>query len=219
MQPDDPAIDVSTRMQALTREYSRYSRSAGGLSAVAGGVACLASFLAGALLPVTPALSYTLIAMPLLWLVVKQWLAHRLYQRLGHVEELASPSERGYQWLFVGFTALVSLVILGSVLSRVTPFGEQAWSLGQTGYVAVMLALPVIVWRWLRTPLEFIVGVFLFCQAALAFAGRSYGFGLGTVVFPIASVALIAVGLRDHRRFLRLQAELRGLITSRGMRE
>ncbi|MDZ4813170.1 MAG: hypothetical protein SGI99_11225 [Pseudomonadota bacterium] len=96
MQPNDPPIDPTTRMEVLTREYSRFSRSAGGLSAVAGGVACIASYLLGALLPVTPGLRLVLVAMPLLWLVGKRWLAHRYYQRFGHVEELATPTERRY---------------------------------------------------------------------------------------------------------------------------
>jgi len=215
MQPSDPAIDRSTRMQALTREYSRYSRSAGGLSAVAGGAACLAAYLAGALLPVTPVVRVVLIAIPLLWLVGKQWLAHGYYQRFGHVEELVTPTERRYQWFFIGFTALISLLVAGAVLSRLAPLGEQPWDLRVAGYLAVVVALPVVVWRWLRTPLEFIVGVFLLCEAALAFTGRAYGFSLGTVMFPIAAAALIVMGLRDHRRFLQLQVELRSLIAAR----
>jgi len=83
------------------------------------------------------------------------------------------------------------------------------------GYLAVVLVLLLVVWHWLRRPLEFIVGVFLLCQAALAFGGRSYGFSLGSAIFPIASIALIAAGLRDHHRFLRLQAELRSIIAAR----
>ncbi|KAG1166234.1 hypothetical protein G6F35_018308 [Rhizopus arrhizus] len=75
--------------------------------------------------------------------------------------------------------------------------------------------LPWVVWRWLRTPLEFIVGVFLMCQAALAFTGQTYGFGPSTAVFPLASIALIVVGWRDHQRFLRLQAEMRMFMAGR----
>lgn len=219
MQLNDWTSDLGGRMQALTHEYSRYSRSAGGLSAVAGGVACLASYFAGALLPPTAMLQILLIAIPLLWLAAKQWLVHGFYQRLGHVEELATPSGRRYHLFFVGFTALVSLLVVGGVLSRFALVGDRPLDLRTIGYCAVVASLPMIVWRWLRTPLEFIVGVFLLCQAALAFAGRSYGFGLGTAVFPIASVALILTGLRDHRRFLQLQAEMRGIFATRAASE
>jgi hypothetical protein len=212
MQPDVQAIDATERIQALTREYSRYSRSAGGLSAVAGGLACLISYVAGATLPMTPYLRVALIGLPLLWLVGKAWLATRYYQSFGRVQELTTPTERRFQYFFVGFTALVSLVIVAAALSRFAPLGERPWNPQVAGYVFVTALLPFVVWRWLRTPLEFIVGVFLLCQAALVFAGRSYGFGMGTAVFPIVSLSLIAAGLRDHQRFLRLREELRAII-------
>jgi hypothetical protein len=212
MQSDVPAIDATERIQALTREYSRYSRSAGGLSAVAGGVACLISYVAGATLPMTPFLRIALVGLPVLWLIGKVWLATRYYQSFGRVQELMTPIERRFQHFFVGFTALVSLVIVATALSRFAPLGARPWNSQVAGYVAVIALLPFVVWRWLRTPLEFIVGVFLLCQAALVFAGRSYGFGMGTAVFPIVSISLIAAGLRDHRRFLQLRAELRAIM-------
>lgn len=208
-------IDPSSRLQALTREYSRYSRSAGGLSAMAGGIACLASFLAGALLPTTLALRIALIAVPVLWIAGKQWLARRYYQRLGQVEEQVTPVERNFQRFFIAFTALVSVLVIGSVLTRLVPMGERAWDLRAIGYLVVVALLPWVVWRWLRTPLEFIVGVFLLCQAALAFTGQAYGFGPSTAVFPLASIALIVVGWRDHQRFQRLQVEMRAFMAAR----
>jgi hypothetical protein len=79
----------------------------------------------------------------------------------------------------------------------------------------VVALLPLIVWRWLRTPLEFIVGVFLLCQAAVAFTGQTYAFGPTTVVFPLAAIALVVVGWRDHRRFIRLQTEMRAFVAAR----
>ncbi|HEL2980153.1 TPA: hypothetical protein UMB92_003028 [Stenotrophomonas maltophilia] len=208
-------IDPSSRLQALTREYSRYSRSAGGLSAMAGGMACLASFLAGALLPTTLGLRVVLIAMPVLWIVGKQWLAHRYYQRLGQVEEQVTSTERNFQRFFIAFTALVSVLVTGSVLIQLAPMGELPWDLRAIGYLAVVVLLPWVVWRWLRTPLEFIVGVFLLCQAALAFTGQTYGFDPSTAVFPMASIALIVVGWRDHQRFQRLQVEMRAFMAGR----
>lgn len=217
MQTSDVA-DPS-RMQALTREYSRYSRSAGGLSAVLGGMACLASYLAGALLPLTLELRIVLVAMPLLWLVVKQRLAHNYYQRFGQVEELTTSTERRYRYVFAGFTALVSLLIIGSMLWRLAPLGDHPWDLRIAGYMVAVAALPLVVWCWLRTPLEFIVGVFLVCQAALALSGRAYGFSVETAVFPIAAVALIVAGVREHARFVRLRAELASIVALRRVPE
>ena len=107
------------------------------------------------------------------------------------------------------------MLVIGSVLTRLAPMGELPWDLRAIGYLAVVALLPWVVWRWLRTPLEFIVGVFLLCQAALAFTGQAYGFGPSTAVFPLASIALIVVGWRDHQRFHRLQVEMRAFMAAR----
>jgi predicted membrane metal-binding protein len=69
------------------------------------------------------------------------------------------------------------------------------------GYLAVVVAMPVLAWLWLRTPLEFVTGIFLMCQAALAFNGSPYPLLSVAIVFPFAAVALIVAGVRDHRRF------------------
>ncbi len=109
---------------------------------MAGGIACLASFLAGALLPTTLALRILLIAVPVLWIVGKQWMARRYYQRLGQVEEQVTPVERNFQRFFIAFTALVSVLVIGSVLTRLVPMGERAWDLRAIGYLVVVALLP-----------------------------------------------------------------------------
>src|SRR3546814_11843086 len=60
-----------SRLAENTSRYARYSRSAGGLSLVIGGVLCLAAFVIGATVELTPAWRYTLVAAPLLWLASK----------------------------------------------------------------------------------------------------------------------------------------------------
>ena len=40
-------------------------------------------------------------------------------------------------------------------------------------------------------------------------------FGASTVVFPLASIALIVAGWRDHQRFQRLQVEMRAFMAAR----
>lgn len=207
--------DPYSRFQEMTREYSRYSRSAGGMAAIIGGIVCLASFLAGALLPAAMELRVVLIGMPMIWLAAKQWLVQRYYQRFGQVEEQVTPTERNFQRVFIAFTAVVSALIVGFVLTRLQPVGNLPWDLRATGYLMVVAVLPLIVWRWLRTPLEFIVGVFLLCQAAVAFTGQTYAFGPTTVMFPLAAIALVVVGWRDHQRFLRLQTEMRAFVATR----
>lgn len=203
------------RLHVLTREYSRYSGSAGGLAAVVGGGLCMTAYLAGGLLPMSTALRMALIAIPVLWLVLKQAMARHYYQRLGQVEQLVAPEERRIRVTLAGLTGVISAVVAAGLLTGQTPFGTVTWDLHTAGYVTVVLSLPVIAWYWLRSPLELAVGAFLFCQAALAFTGRSYPLWSIAVIFPVAAVLLIAGGVREHRKFLVLRAEIQALVRSR----
>ncbi len=213
--PDHPMLGPHDRLQELTREYSRYSRSAGGMAAVAGGVLCLAGYLAGGLLEMSLGLQVALIAMPVFWLVLKQGMAHYYYQWLGQVEEFTSPGERRTRLAITALVALISVVVVATFLLGAAPIGNASWDLRTAGYVSMLAGMPVIAWYWLRNPLELTVGVFLFCQAALAFAGQSYPLWSSAIVFPFAAVLLIATGFGDHRRFLAIRAEIRALVLAR----
>lgn len=207
-------------LESLTRDYARYSRSAGGLASVLGGVFCLLSYLLGGLLPLTPVLRVALVALPFVWLLAKQGMVHRYYQRFGHVEEQESAAERRTHRLCLGVTLAVAVLLTVSALSRDMPPAS-----GVVGYLALVWLLALAGWRWLRSPLDFFVGAFLFCQAALLCVGRAYPV-IGTVaahdappmallalLFPLAALLMIARGVVDHRRFHGLRerlARLRG---------
>lgn len=202
-------------VESLTRRYARYSRSAGGLGSVLGGVLCLVSYLAGALLPLTPALRMVLVAIPVVWLLGKAWLAHRYYQRLGHVEEQEELSQARVHRLAIATTLLVAIACTWKLLGEGWPPTP-----GTLGYLVLLWLLPLATWRWLRSPLDFIVGTFLFCQAALACAGRVYPLvgtthstqaalmSIVTLEFPLAALAMIVAGIVQHRRFRQLHAQL-----------
>lgn len=212
-----------SQMEELTRRYARYSRSAGGMSSVLGGVLCLIAYFAGPLLPSTPLTKAVLIAIPAVWLLAKGWLTRGYYQRLGHVEQQETRQERGLQRLFLGVVVLVALVItagFGVILK------QQAWSslpVGMWGYLALLWLLVLATWRWLRSPFDFIIGVFLFCQAALVSVGRHYPLigtththeamlmSLVALMFPVAALAMIANGVAEHRQFRVLRQQLEQL--------
>lgn len=202
-------------LESLTRDYARYSRSAGGLASVLGGVSCLLAYLLGGLLPSTPVLRIVLVALPVAWLLARQGMAHRYYQRFGHVEEQERAAERRTHRSCIGVTLIVAVLVTVSALSH----GAHP-SLGTVGYLALVWLLVLACWRWLRSPLDFIVGVFLFCQASLLCVGRSYPV-MGTVaatanppmallalLFPLVALLMIARGVADHRHFLQLRERL-----------
>ncbi|HEX5314685.1 MAG TPA: hypothetical protein VFX38_07275 [Gammaproteobacteria bacterium] len=216
---NDAALERLREWEGLTRDYARFSRSAGGLGSALGGVLTLVSYFAGALLPSDSAARLGLIAIPFVWLLVRGALARRYYQRFGHVEEQESTAQRRTHRFCVAVTLLVAAGITAVTAGEVTT-KTGADLAGLIGYLALIWFLVLATWRWLRSPLDFIVGVFLFCQAALICVGRSYPLiwlthtreallmSLIAAMFPLAALAMIAAGIGDHRRFLRLRTRL-----------
>ncbi len=217
------STNVETRMhelESLTRSYARYSRSAGGVGSVLGGLLCLIAYAGAPLLPMTALTRLLLMAIPAVWLLAKGWMVRSYYQRFGHVEEQESVLELRMHRLYVAVTLLVAMAI---TITAGMAASARGWSLptGGVGYLALVWLLVLAAWRWLRTPLDFIIGVFLFCQAALVSTGRFYPL-IGTahtqeaalmsllaLMFPLLALVMIAVGIAEHRQFrgLRLRLE------------
>ena len=87
-QTDSLFLERLDRLEGLTRAYARFSRSAGGLGTLMGGVFCLVVYFTGALLPLTIATRTALALCPLVWIAVKEWLRTGLYQAQGRVLEV-----------------------------------------------------------------------------------------------------------------------------------
>lgn len=208
-------LESLTQLQQLTSQYARYRHSAGGLASVAGGVLCLVSYLSGALLSASTTRQTLLLLVPPAWLFGKQWMASRYYQHFGRVEERPTPETRRIRLFFVSFVALISLIVSAVNLGEREPFGSQAWDLGLLAYQFLVLALPLIAWFCLRNPIDFAVGVFLVCQAALASRGDSYALWSSALIFPAAAMLMIVAGIRDHRQFHLVEMQIRQLMQSR----
>jgi hypothetical protein len=190
--------DRLAELESVTREYARFSRSAGGLGSVLGGLLCLASYAAGGLLGTSGPVRVALIATPLVWIVCKELIRRHYYQHLGAAAEQENRRERNGRVMTTAVTALISIVVAIPVLTR------EERVMNAAGYLAVVAAMPVVAWLWLRTPLEFVTGTFLMCQAAVAFNGTAYPLLSVAIVFPFAAAGLIVAGVRDHLRFRRV---------------
>jgi hypothetical protein len=202
--PTDSLSERLVRLATLTRTYSRYSRSAGGLGTLLGGVFCLLSYFGGALLPLTPFLRVILALLPLVWIAAKESLRLGLYQAQGGVREELDRSQQRWHLGLTVFLAIGSVLIIGCVLFyRHAALPYVAWI-----YLAYVVALPVLTWYFLWSIPECAVGGFLLCQAAVAAAGLTYpliGFQLWA---PVMAVFAILVGWREHRAFRTLRREL-----------
>lgn len=222
----DEGLPVANEMQgrlqeleSLTRAYARYSRSAGGLASVLGGLFCLVSYSAGALAPLAMPWRMVLVAMPGVWLLCKWWLTRRYYQRFGHVEEQETRTQRWFYWCRLVVTLVIVVLVTRAILADTWPHLPP----GVIAYVVLLWLLPIAVWRWLPSPLDYVVGVFLFCQAAFVCIGRAYPLvglahdrdaallSLAALEFPLAALAMIVAGVIQHRRFIVLEHSLRKL--------
>lgn len=196
------------RLAELTRRYARYSHSAGGLASVVGGCLALAAYVIGALAPPDGVAGrVALAAAPFAWIGAKEALQRLYYQPLGRVQERRTDSERRWHLGFTLFTAAVSVAIVGFIVFRLLSRGLPTGVASMLGYLAMVAVLPVLVWFFMRTPLEFIVGTFLVCQAALMLGGTSYGLGEQPQA-PLAAVVLVGLGVKQHLDFRRLRREL-----------
>jgi hypothetical protein len=200
-------------VQNLTREYASYSQHRSGLGNVLGGVAGLLAYLVGLLYGPGATTAVVTGVVTLSWLIGKEVIRRRVYQAYGAARAHWSAADRRFQLGLCLFLGAISLwvIVVQVQAGRLTE--PRFWP-----YILIVALIPLIAWRFLRTTSEFIVGVFLLAASAVTSAGSAYTFG-GTalrpdnallfVFVPIAAIALIVVGLAEHRRFRTLRDQLR----------
>lgn len=209
------ATDDAT-LAGLTRRYARFSRSAGGLASALGGLLALVAYFVGAFAPPDALWGRIGLALtPLVWIAAKELLRTHYYQSFGRVTEVRTVAERRWH---IGFTIAIGAIMVGvagfviaGLLAGTRRLDEDPWIIG---YLVFVLATPVLIWYFMQTPLEIIVGVFLMAQAALALVGVHYSLGQQPQA-PIAGLAMIVIGVRQHLEFRGLQSDLRHLRGSR----
>jgi hypothetical protein len=193
-----------TRLANATARYAAYSRSAGGLGLVVGGVLCFLTFLVGAAVELTPWLRGLLACAPLAWLATKEAVRRWHYQRAGRVLQRLDRRQWRNHLVMVAYLLLVAGLVLYGVISEA---GAAAWQWPVVGYVVLVAALPLAAARWFWSTGDFLVGVLLFCQAAVVLVGLNYPWYWVPLSALFAAIAIRA-GWREHRAFAGLEAEL-----------
>ena len=204
MTNDHAITPVLDRLADVTGRYARYSRSAGGLSSVIGGILCLGVFVTAIFAPLGAGLRATLASAPLLWLAAKEALRRFYYQRSGLVaERLTEKQRRWHRWMTIYLSAVAALIV-GGLLARV---GREALAGPILGYLTIVAAMPLVAWRWFWSITDFLIGVLLMCQAAVLLAGRHYPVPFLFIAVSFSAIA-IAGGMREHRDYLTLRRQL-----------
>jgi hypothetical protein len=198
-------LDDLDQLAARAQRYARYSRSAGGLSSVIGGILLFASFLANAYIELGPADRVVLALAPVLWLLAKEVLRVGYYQRDGRALQAPTAKERReHRWMVI-YLAVVAVLVLGVLGYTALEVGRMPGP-DMLGYALIVAALPLVAWRWFWSVSDFLVGVLLMCQSAVVIGGGNYPAIWLIYVGACAAIAAF-YGLREHREYLALRAE------------
>jgi hypothetical protein len=197
-----PAPNTIADLQQLTQEYAGFARSRAGLGNVLGGVVGLIVFGAVWRFGSNLVTAILAVGLTLVWLVGREVLRQRLYRRFGQARELWTGSQRrAHRFLAIILTAALLgfavVIIAGGWLAK--PVG---WP-----YLIFCLVTPFIVWRSLFTIPEMILGFDLLFVSAIIASGHTPNL-LGLLAGPAYALALIPLGLQEHRQFHALERRL-----------
>ena len=196
------------RLQQLTERYASYTRSAGGLSTLLGSVLCLVMFTLGLTVALDQTARNLLTLLPLLWLLAKELLRRYYYQRAGAVGERISTSQNRQHLGATLFTALICALIIGAGIVKFGIDGLLSLPAPRQAYFLIALLMPIVVWRWLWSSSDYVIGVLLLCQAAVIVAGSHYKADWLGLYIVVMSLIYLYVGWKEHREYLQLRAEL-----------
>jgi len=213
-----PSLKELPELENLTREYAQFSKNAVGLGHVLGGGLLFLSVYLLHHIQLGILGRLLLGAAPFAWIFGKDWLREHYYQFSGRVTQRRKVWESVLQALLTGVMAFISLTATGFVIY--TLLKSFSWWLVPSSlvYVALLLAMPFVVWRYLRAPYEFVVGVALFALSAILLSGSPLagtpraavvrGF---TVLAEVVALVMVLVGFVEHMEFLKLRRKMRAL--------
>lgn len=214
----EPSPKGLKELKILTQQYGRFSKDAVGLGHVLGGGLLFLSVYLVHHIQLGVIGRLLLGAAPFGWIFAKEWLRKNYYQFSGRVIQRRRVWEKPLQALLAGVMALIGLAATGFVISSLLEGFSLRLLLTSLVYVALLLAIPFIVWRYLRAPYEFVVGVALFLFSAILLSGSPL---TGTprailvrgfmALAEIVALVMVPVGLVEHAKFLKLRRKMRGL--------
>ncbi len=195
--------DGIAELQQLTREYASFSRSRAGLGNVLGGVVGLVIFGVIWLFGGNRVTAALTIVLTLLWLVGKEVIRRRFYQGFGAARETWSgAARRTHRLNLLLLTPLLLAFAVWIVAAGWLSKPAVAWP-----YLIFCLATPLIMWRYLYTLNEMMIGFGLLFMCAVTASGHTPAL-LGLAIVPAYAAAMIPLGLSEHRQFRALETRL-----------
>lgn len=204
--------DIS-EVQRLAEEYASYSVSKSGLGNVLGGIVGIIIYVINGLWGRGLLTTIVTLLLTLIWLVGKELIRRFLYRSFGEAHESWSEARRRYQFSVALFSVLAAIGLwIWFILAYI--------HLGSIPLVGLLLGLaiaastPWIIWRYLRTSDELMVGTFLLLCCAIVSLGAVLGqtglAGWATSAWvPLYALIMLSKGVEEHRRFHQLARQLR----------
>jgi hypothetical protein len=216
-----PSFKELSELEKLTRAYGKFSYDAVGLGHVlGGGLTFLSAYLLAPSRHIHLGVFSRLLlgAGPYAWIFGKEWLREHYYQFSGRVQQPRRWGEGVLLAILTGLTALCVLTATGFAIYRLMQGFTWGLALTSLAYVTLLLPMPFMVWRYLRAPYEFVVGVSLLMLSAIYLSGTPFASGwrmaiaynFGLLALPVALV-MVWVGLDEHMEFLKLRRKMRAM--------
>jgi hypothetical protein len=210
-----PSFERLSRLKDVTREYARFSRDAVGLGHVLGGLLVFLSVYLVEHVRLGIPGRLLLGVGPFCWVFAKEWLQQHYYQFEGTVSQRRKRWEDVVLLVFTGLLMLANTIVAGMLLRGLAHAASWRQVVSSVVCIAMLMALPVVVWRHLRAPYEFVVGVFLFTLSTILLSGvplpardnAFYQIGEGSAV--LVAFVMLCTGLVDHEKFVRLRRKMR----------
>jgi hypothetical protein len=196
------------RLQTLTREYAKFSKSAAGWGSIIGGTIGLALY---AIIQYTdpPGWARVLCGFaPILWLIAKQFAQTRYYQRLGAVREQGTMPvwlERVIQGMVIG----TMLCILGASIVAwiVKPDSILSIPLPQRIVAVVVLLYGIYAARQINSVQELLAAMQMWVATLYILAGQPAN-PSSIWALPAYSSLLLIMGIGEHLQYKTVEGQL-----------
>jgi hypothetical protein len=203
-------VEADTEIEELEAGYGRFASNAGGVTNVAAGGLILAAYFLATMIDVLGAWTRALLGLtPFAWVAVKELLRKQYARRHGASNEWIEGSHRRWHRLFTSITALIGAMV---VAVAVASLSDASFPVGRAlpfwAYVLFGVATPIVVWRFVRTREEILVGLFLVAQAAFFLVSANLELGTGIQMPVVAGVALL-LGVKQRLEYRQLDGEVR----------
>jgi hypothetical protein len=209
---DDIQQQALFSAQSRARDYASYSQSKNGLGTTVGGIIGIAVYVVNGFLGHTLLTIILTFALTICWLLGKEIIRAHWYRPFGRAQEIWSTQKRQSHSILVAIMTLFLLFVWIFFLQRLFVINSLAWLIALFALV-FMLVAPWIIWRYLRTGDELIIGIYLLLSCMVTSIGSAFAFTniynlLGTLLFPLVSIGMIVKGFQEHSAFLALKTQL-----------